>query len=287
MALNGNDNPVTRFYGDSLGGTETQGEPGFTRVGPVLDVEKFKSDYLFGIPLTSSLTNETVSDESLKRFIKKGIGDLEVSLRISVNPIRITDPFDFERADDLRFGTKQLTRWPVLKVERLFALWPGRNDILASVDPNQSQEVDYPTSWVTMTGDTGLIRIIPNSGSIVNADATFLASSSYRSVVLGGLKSWPNMWRVTYVAGFDMDKVPDIINDTIGVMAAIRFLSMMGPAIFPYASQSIGLDGMSQSVATAGPQWLAARIQDLEQERDRLVQLLKTHYNTDITFAAF
>jgi len=286
MAQNGNDNPVTLGHGDSLGNLDSQGEPGFTRVGPILDVETFKDSYLFGIPLTSALTGQTVSDETLKKFIKKGIGEIEIAVRISVNPVRINDRFDFERADDSQFGIRQLTRWPVIKVENLKALWPGRSDVIGSVDPNQSQEADYPTSWVVLTGDTGLVRIVPNSSGIAGADASFL-SSTWRGAMLGGMKNWPNMWRITYLAGFEPDKVPDVVNDAIGVLAALKFLSMLGPVIFPFASHSIGLDGMSQSVATAGPQWLQMRLKDLEEERDRLIDLLKTHFNTDITFAAF
>jgi hypothetical protein len=284
----GNDNPVV------LGGIEQTGsmnqglhEPGFERTGPILTVERFKQEYLFGIPLVASLTQEKISDETLKQFIKKGIGEFETSVRVPVHSVKIVDRFDFERADDLRFGTRRFTRWPVQKVERLNALWPGRNESLGSVDPTLTQEISYPTSWVTLQGDTGLFRIIPNSGTLVNADVNFLASSAYRTVVLGGLKAWPNLWRVTYIAGFQKDCVPDIVNDLIGILAAIKLLSQLGPAIFPVASQSVSIDGMSQGTGTGGPQWLAQRITELSLERDRLVQQLKQHYATDIQMWAF
>jgi hypothetical protein len=285
----GNDNPVTQGRGDSFGLIESTGEPGFDRVGPLIDVERFKQEYLFGVPLESPLTGDVITDDTLKNFIRKGIGEFETSVRVPVNPIRIVDRFDFERADDLRFGTRRMTRWPVIKVEALKALWPGRNEALAALDKDgnpvgddESQEIEYPTSWVTLLGDTGLIRIVPNSGSLVNADINFLASSAFRTVVLGGLKNWPNMWRVIYQAGFERDKVPEIVNDLVGVFSALKFLSMMGPAIFPVASQSIGIDGLAQSTATGGPQWLAQRVQELQAERDRLIDQLKGHYATDI-----
>lgn len=285
MVFNGQDNPVTQNPGTALNMGEM--EPGFDRFGPILDVDRFKAEYLFGIPLTAPLTGETMQDATLKQFIRKGIGDFEIAVRIPVNPVRVEDRFDFERADDMQFGTRRLTRWPVTKIEHLRALWPGRNEVLGPVSPGDTQEVEYPTSWVTMTGDSGMIRIVPNSGTIVNSDVNFLASSAYRSIILGGLKSWPNMWRVVYIAGFQPDQVPDVVNDCIGIMAALRFLSMMGPVIFPINSQSVSLDGMAQATATAGPTWLANRIQELQTERDRLVDQLKTHYQTDITFTAF
>lgn len=285
MVINGEDNPVVSGAATPLNMGE--GEPGFRRLGPILGVDRLREEFLFGIPLTSVLTHQTLTDTALAGMIRRAIGDFETSCHIPITPVTIQDRFDFERADDLGFGTRQLTRYPVVKILNLKALWPGRNDILAGIDPNGSQEVDYPTSWVTLQGDQGLIRIIPNSGSIVNADASFLSSSAYRTIVLGGLKSWPNMWRITYIAGFENDKVPDIVNDLLGTIAAIKVLSMVGPTIFPFASQSIGLDGMSQSTATAGPAWLAQRIQELMAERDRIVAQIKAYYGTDVMFSAW
>lgn len=284
----GDDNPVI-LGGLKQTGSMNQGvhQPGFERVGPIITAERFKKEYLFGVPLVASLTGEKIEDDTLVKFILKGIGEFETSVRVPVHPVKIIDRFDFERADDLRFGTRRFTRWPVIKVEGLDALWPGRNESLGSVDEGLTQEINYPTSWVTLQGDTGLFRIIPNSGSLVNADVNFLASSAYRTVVLGGLKSWPNLWRVTYIAGFEKDCIPDIVNDLIGIMAAIKLLSQLGPAIFPVASQSVSIDGMSQGTGTGGPQWLSQRISELSAERDRLVTQLKQHYATDLQFWAF
>lgn len=279
----GKDNPVTQGAGTPF--NQGGGEPGFDRLGPLIDPERFKNEYLFGIPLKAALTGEEISLETLKQFIRKGVGEFESSVRVPLNPVRITDRFDFERADDLAFGTRRLTRWPVLKVENLKALWPGRNETLAPDGP--TQEIDYPTSWVSLQGDQGLVRVIPNSGTLVNADANFLSSSAYRSVVLGGLKAWPNMWRITYIAGMDHDLIPDAVNDLVGTMAAIKALSVLAPAIFPVLSQSVTLDGMGQTVTTGGPQWLALRIQELIAEREKMVEELKVHYGTDIFFGAF
>lgn len=278
MATNGKDNPV--IHGAATPMNLGEMEPGFKeeRVGPILSVERFRNEYLFGVPKKAPLTGEELTDPILKNFILKAIGDFESSVRIPVHPVRIEDRFDFERADDVEFSIRRMTRWPVMKVESLKALWPGRTE---------GSEIDYPTSWVSLQGDTGLVRIMPNSGSLVNADASFVASAGYRGGLLGGMKHWPNMWRVTYIAGMDFDQVPEIVNDCIGIMASIKLLSGLGPILFPFNSQSIGIDGMSQSVATPGPQWLSQRMQDLTAERERLVTQLKSYYGTDILFGAW
>lgn len=252
---------------------EGQIQDGRTNCGPLIDVERLRQEYLFGIPMRAALTGDTISDNTLKQFIRKAISDFETSVRIPVTPVKIEDRFDFERWNDLQFSTRQLTRWPVLKVTKLAALWPGRSE---------GEETIYPTGWVTPQGDSGLVRIVPTSGSILdNGNAQFVNSVGYQGLAIGNMKQWPNLWRIEFIAGFDFDKVPDAVNDLIGTIAAIKFLSQMGPAIFPFNSISTGIDGMSQGTSNAGPQWLAQRMQELQAEAQRMTLQLKAHYGTD------
>lgn len=253
-------------------------DPSFTRTGPLLDPDRLKQEYLFGVPMRAVLTGEVISNDTMKRFISNAISDFETSVRVAVRPVRILQKFDFERADDISFGTRQMKRWPVTKVEKLSALWPGRSD---------GQEYNYPTDWVEMDGDTGLMRIVPRSSTEGSSNGQYISSGYAGIPLVGNFKSWPSLWRVQYIAGFEYDKVPHSVNHLIGILAAIQFLSQMGPAIFPYNSQSIGIDGMSQGTGSPGPQWLAGRIAELTAERDRLVANLRAHYGTDVMLAAF
>lgn len=270
------DKPIANTGTTILG--QGEGEPGFTRSGPILDVDTFRLQYLFGIPLRAPLTGQEVTDDMLKMFIRKGISDFETSVRIPVSPVRKTDKINYERADDTQFGTRQLERWPVLKIEALQALYPGRH---------LGQEANYPTDWVVPQGDTGLIRIVPRSGTDVNANINFVTSVGYTGIQMNNFKHWPDLWSITYIAGFDFEKIPDVVNDLIGTLAAIKLLSQLGPALMPFNSRSIGLDGMSQGTSNGGPAWLAGRIADLIAERDRLVANLKSHYGTDIVMMAW
>lgn len=271
-------------YGNVTVLNEGEGEPGFARSGPILSVERLKDEYLFGIPLASPLTGQVLSDVSFKNIIRKAIGDFETSVRIPISPVTITDKFNFERADDLAFGTRQTTRWPIIKVIKFAALYPGRFDGSATHDATLgSSEVLYPTSWVNFQGDCGVWTITPTNATLEDP-LSYIAAESYRAITLGAAKHWPNMWRLTYRAGFEFDKIPDIVNDLIGILAALRVLSMISPAAFPINSFSVGIDGMSQSTGNAGPQWLAGRVQDLISDRDRITQQLKAHYGTDQIF---
>jgi hypothetical protein len=276
------DSPVSGYVTELNQG---EGEPGFTRTGPLLDVQRLKDEYLYGIPLKAPLTGQEMSDQVLKNMIRKAVGDFETAVRIPLSPVRITDKFNFERADDIQFGTRQTTRWPVLKVEKFVALYPGRFDRVTLPDGSvESGEVPYPTSWVNFQGDSGVFAITPTSSTLAQGDTSFVATESFRAITLGAQKHWPNLWRLTYIAGFDHDKIPDAVNDLIGTMAALRVLSMVSPAAFPVNSYAVGIDGLSQSTANGGPTWLAQRIVDLKEDRERLVAQLRAHYGTDMMF---
>jgi hypothetical protein len=255
--------------------------------GPLLSPKRLKKKYLFGVPMKAPLTGDEIDEDDLKDFIKSAISEFELEVRIPVAPVRITDQIDYERADDTALGAKRLTRWPLLKVESLTALLPGHHP---------GQETVFPTSWIEPDGDTGLVRVIARSGTEITSDINIVATPGLGGGLgpgigpgwyVSGVKSWPNMWRITYLAGFDHDKVPDIVNHCIGVMAAYQLLSQLGPALFPFNSLSVGIDGMSQGQGNAGPQWLAQRMQELAMERDRLVQELRAHYGTNIIMSVW
>lgn len=255
------------------------GEPGQTRHGPLLSTEELRDEYLFGVPMKAPLTGQVISDETLKRFIRKAVAEVEQAVRIPVTPVKVVDEkHDFERADDLQFSTRKLMRFPVIQIDAVKALWPGRND---------GQEIAFPTQWAELSPETGIVRLIPKTGTTVDSDVNFVFSSGYSGLAFMGMKSWPGMWRFSYTAGFPHDKIPDSINDLIGVIAALKLLSQMGPAIFPLGSYSTGIDGMSQSSSSAGPQWLAGRIKELSEERERMIMQLKQYYGTDITMSVW
>jgi hypothetical protein len=270
------DKPVVARHLEENQGTS---EPGITRHGPLLSTDELKEEYLFGVPMRAALTGQEISDETLKRFIRKAVAEVEQTVRIPVTPVKVAgEKIDYERADDIQFGTKKLMRYPVIQVDALQALWPGRNE---------GQEINYPTNWVELMPETGIIRLVPRSGTDVQADINFIRSVGYQGIPISGLKHWPGMWRISYTAGFPHDKVPDSINDLIGTIAALKLLSQMGPAIFPMSSYSVGIDSMSQSSGNAGPQWLSGRIKELSEERDRMIQQLKAYYGTDITMSVW
>jgi hypothetical protein len=89
---------------------------------------------------------------------------------------------------------------------------------------------------------------------------------------------WPGAVFVKYRAGFERDKVPAMLVSLIENLAAYKFLSSLGPILFPYNSTSVGIDGTSQSVSTPGPLFLQQRLADLEKIYKEEMDAAKGYY---------
>jgi uncharacterized RDD family membrane protein YckC len=91
----------------------------------------------------------------------------------------------------------------------------------------------------------------------------------------------PSYWRITYTAGFPESAVPRVLNELIGVQAALDILSDIA-STFRISSYSLGLDGMSQSQSTPGPQVYKVRVDELQLKKKTLLQRLKSMYGTKL-----
>jgi hypothetical protein len=64
----------------------------------------------------------------------------------------------------------------------------------------------------------------------------------------------------------------------------MRVLSMIAAAYAGSTSTSLGLDGMSQSIGTPGPQRYKVRMEELVAERALIVKKLKKAFGSKFTF---
>lgn len=248
-------------------------EPGMDRYESLLNAERLKSDYLFGIPLTSALTHETISNDTLQRFVTRAISLVEHELKINITPVKYEDRYDYNLWDYSKYNYIQLNHWPVLQVESVKGKYPNSVDF-----------IQYPSSWVSIYGEFGMFQLTPTQGAITQFFLT--NDATYLPLLLGSRAQWPQLWQITYVSGFDNDKIPAMINDIIGTMAALDALTTLAPVIFPYQGYGIGIDGVSQSISTAGPQWLQMRITDLKEKYDHLLNAARSYYNKRILVSA-
>lgn len=243
-------------------------EPGFDRFQTLITPKDLKEQYLFGIPLKSLLDPSAgeMSNKALKAFIARAVSEAEHRLRINISPVKYQDRYDYDLWDYQKYNFIQLNHWPVLQVESVKAKYPNAVDF-----------IQYPAEWISIYGEFGLLQLTPTQGQLTQFFLT--NDATYIPLLLGSRLKWPQLWQVTYVSGFEKDRIPAVVNDYIAHLASLRILEIVAPLLFPYASYGIGIDGVSQSIGTGGPVWMAQRIESLKQKSEELFDTIKRYYN--------
>ena len=261
--------PISSF--PNHGTAPSDMEPGFKRFTTMPTANDVKSNQLFGVPLVSPLTKEKLSDETIQNFIYKAVSEIEHETKLYISPVTIhQERINYSWSDFYyAFGWLQLNCRPILQLQKISVSIPSAF--------NSENICDWPLSWAKVYREFGTVQLVPltGSGSILITQVSTGVSFPIR---LFNSDAFPQFWSVDYVTGFQNDEIPFAIAQLIEVTAAIKILSLLSPVIFPYNSYSIGLDGVSQSVSTPGPQWFAARLQQLTQERDKLLDSVKSFY---------
>ena len=247
-------------------------EPGFVRLEPLITVEQLKDTYLFGLPLQSVLTRQKLKDSAIQSFITKAVSRVEHEAKIQISPVKFVDRHDYNLFDYQKWMFLQLNFWPVLQVESVKAVYPFT-----------SSAIEFPSDWISIYNESGIIQLVPKNGSfsqfLITRDASLLP------LILGGRMQWPQLFEVTYVAGFELDKMPAIINELVGTYAAIEVLRLLNRVLF-LGSHSLGIDGVSQSVSLPSPGWLAGEIQSMEAKAKELLDKLKRFYQKNISITS-
>jgi len=247
-------------------------EPGFSRLEPLVTPKELRETYLFGLPLRSVMTRQEMQDPAIQKFITRAVSRVEHEARIQVSPVKFADRHDYDLFDYQKWNFLQLNHWPILQVESFRGEYPFTSEF-----------IEFPTDWIVTQNETGIIQLVPKNGTfsqfLITRDASLLP------LILGGRMHWPQLWVVTYVAGFELDKIPAIINELVGTYATIEVLRTLNRVLF-LGSHSIGIDGVSQSTTLPSPGWLAGDIKDLEEKAKELVDKVRRYYNHNIILSS-
>ena len=76
--------------------------------------------------------------------------------------------------------------------------------------------------------------------------------------------------------------VPRVINEYIGCVAAVEVLSQLALTYARANSHSLGIDGLSQSVSTPGPQIFKVRMDELEEKKKAIMKKVKAIFGFKI-----
>jgi hypothetical protein len=209
-----------------------------------------------------------MQDVDIEDFILRAISRVEHECKIPITPVLFTEPKDYSVWDYKQYNFIQLNNFPILQIQSFNARYPHTSGL-----------VQYPTEWLAVYNESGQLRMRPTNGSIsqflITNDASLLP------LVLGGRADWPQLFEVIYTAGFEPDKIPAIVNELIGIYAALTVLEMMNVVAF-IGSYSLNIDGVGQSVSLPSVNWLAARIQGLNEKAAQLTTTIRSAYNRNI-----
>jgi hypothetical protein len=239
-----------------------------TRVEPMLTPELLKSRYLKGIDL------KDFTDDELKDQIILSTNEFESLTNLTVKKTQYKERIPYDYALYRAFLHFKSNHRPILSLQSFV------------VESSNGQEVyKLPADWVesgfflkgqisllpilTVFGTSGVIATASPSGALI-----FLQS-------LTNFKWLPSFWSVTYTAGLchDDNKLPIIVNDVIGMGAAIDILSIKQNQI-KYTSQGISQDGISQNSSSPGSQTFQKRIEQLEKDKERLMRKIRQIFNS-------
>lgn len=249
----------------------SNGAQPFTRTEPMITVKQLKERYLFGIDLTDRQGNE-IPSEVFQHQINSAVSYLEHALDVVISPVSIEgEQYDYRAVDYANFNFIQLKKRPVIDVTIIKAQFPNRSDL-----------VTYPKQWYVVENESAQIQLSPVEGSFSGLIVT--QGGSYVPLIYGTRDYWPHLFSITYKAGFCDDQIPVIINEMIGLQAAIKMFEMLGDLLYGpgISSTNTAIDGasVSRGLATSGIYSVfGARIDGYRKSLKDYMDVIKKYYN--------
>lgn len=244
----------------------------FERYGALPTPAEMRVRALFGVPLKSQLNGEEITDETIQHYINSAISEIEHELDLYITPVTFEEKHDYRKHEfTWSYNYLKLHHPNVISIERVQLTFSNTDDELGFVN--------FPLEHVHVQPQEGVMQLVPAFGTSLSG---FLLSAfsgtQFHALRATGLTDFPGGVRVKYTAGFEENKVPTAMIELIENMAAWKLLSFIGPLIFPHTSVGVSMDGVSQSVGTPGPQFLAQRIKDLGDIVEKQKIAIKGYY---------
>ncbi len=260
----------------SLGSLLPQGavDSAWSRLEPLLTVRMLKDLHLFGIPLVSFIADpitgkrQAMTDEIIADKIISAVALCETELGMEIFPTQHREKLAFDANEFRSLGYFQLRSRPVSSIEKL------------TVTPANGLDIyQVPNDWIeTAYMHRGQINIIPlniaTAGGVFQPSVSSTSGGSWFLSILGQRPWIPAFWQVDYTTGWVDGKIPRMVNEYIGTVAAMEILSLLA-ATYRVSSHSLGIDSLSQSISLPGPQLYKGRLEELQLKRTQLVRKLK------------
>lgn len=227
--------------------------------------DELVTNYMFGIELKDQQGNP-FPESLIIGYLNSAISYAEGLFDICLTKQTVTDEsHDYERSDYMNWGYIQLYKRPIQKVMKLQLMYGTRPSF------------EVPLEWIKIDKMGGKIQMFPSSG---NSNALIINQSG---VIFGLNQAWsyaPQMWSVDYEAGMTKNDIPAELKELIYKQATCNIMTVWGDLILGagIASQSISIDGLSQSIGTTQSAMYggaSARVESYRQDIDRLIGVLR------------
>lgn len=256
---------------------------GQDRVEAFLTPDVFVSRFLWGIPLVSPITKQKLTNKDIKDYINRGANQLEFDAQVDIFPVIRRHRLPFDPNLYYQWINLEVPNKPIQKVVRAAICSASYLDTGTENEnskyPSGANIYQLPNDWIEMgnarRGVLNVIPINPAFTAIGTGDAVGATGAAILAFI--GQMGWvPSYWTVECVHGFCSEdgKVPQIINEAIGMAAAIKLLSNLYP-LFRITSQSLSIDGLGQSNSDQLQQLLQAKIQQLQADYQKIVNRIK------------
>jgi hypothetical protein len=196
------------------------------------DVQVLKDNFLFGLRLEDSEGNP-FPENLYYHHLNAAIQNISGLLDIVLVPTEFVEEHDYYVDDFQNWGFLKLFKKPAVQVSKMEIMFAD------------TQVTQFPLSWIALTKLNSLIRLVPNMGSV---DSLIISADGSLVQPFFGSNHYPQMWKVTYTAGFN--EIPYDIYDYVYKKAAINVIQVWYNMFYigHGASESISIDGLSQSV---------------------------------------
>ncbi len=233
----------TRYVG-TLEGQKIQTSPSAAIEGTglalrnILTVEQLKQRYMFGVDLTND-AGETLPDSVFQHYILAAIRAFELAVDIPIIPTAFVEKHDYYREDYHAFNFIKVDYRPVISVEEFRVQYPSGQNV-----------VIFPNEWLRIHRAEGQIQIVPTAGTL--SEILVGQGGSFLPAIYNGLAYLPDLFEISYTAGFEDNKVPRNLIDIIGKMASMGPFNIFGDLIVGagIANLSLSLDGLSQTIGS-------------------------------------
>lgn len=213
--------------------------------GLVISVAELWELFLYGIKIQGG-EGSNFSDESMRFYLVAAQREIENYYNLKFIKQLADQTITYYRTDYWQ-------TFPILQTN-----YPVREPLSMIGMLNKMEQIVYPQGWLFCEYDTLMgqgkrrISVVP-TGSSTRGNAEIILTGITSQVGMQRFNMIPDYWRIQYITGWDTDQMPmDLIN-VVGMVASFGPLGIAGDLILGsagIASQSLSIDGLSQSIST-------------------------------------